>query len=145
MKGGSLTRETSQPLTKPQAPPTAKPHRTATDGGRPYRKVNCPMMTDENTMMAPTERSMPAVRTTRVCAAPTMPTIATCCRISVSAKGEKNLEPRMTPKPITDAISTISGTPAGLECRACWTRSSAVARPVSKAATLVALPASTVS
>ncbi len=44
-------------------------------------------------MIAPTERSMPAVRITSVCAAPTMPMIATCCRISVSVKGEKNLPP----------------------------------------------------
>ena len=55
--------------------------------------MNWPITTDDSTMMAPTDRSMPAVRMTSVCAAPTMPTIATCCRISVSEKAEKNLPP----------------------------------------------------
>ena len=54
-------------------------------------------------MMAPTERSMPAVRMTSVCAAPRMPTIATCCRISVSVKAEKNLPPISTPKTTIDS------------------------------------------
>ena len=35
------------------------------------------MTTEEITMITPTERSMPAVRMTRVCAMPRMPTIVT--------------------------------------------------------------------
>ena len=74
----------------------------ATAGGRPYRKVNWPMTTELSTMIAPTDRSMPAVRMTRLCAAPTMPTICTCCRISVMAKGEKNFDPSRIPKIATE-------------------------------------------
>ena len=65
-------------------------------------------------MIAPTLRSMPAVRMTRLCAAATMPTIWTCWRTSVSAKGEKKRSPISTPKTRTEAISTISGTSAGV-------------------------------
>ncbi len=36
------------------------------------------MITEDSTMIAPTDSSMPAVRMTSVCAAPTMPVIATC-------------------------------------------------------------------
>ncbi len=68
----------------------------------------------------PTDRSMPAVRITSVCAAPTMPTIATCCRISVMEKAEKKRPPMIAPKITSDATSTISGTAAGLEWRNCW-------------------------
>ena len=84
------------------------------------------MTTEDSTMMAPTERSMPAVRMTSVWAAPTMPTTATCCKISVSVNGEKNFSPRSAPNTISDSTSTINGTPAGLECSVCWTWSSQV-------------------
>jgi hypothetical protein len=54
-------------------------------------------------MIAPTERSMPAVRMTSVCAAPTMPTMATCWMMSVSVKALKNLPPTRIPKIATDS------------------------------------------
>ena len=41
-------------------------------------------------MMAPTDRSMPAVRMISVWAMPTMPMIVTCCRISDRLNGGKN-------------------------------------------------------
>ena len=75
-------------------------------------------------MTAPTERSMPAVRMTSVWAAPTMPTMATCCRMRVSENGLKNLPPTRMPKTATDRMSTMSGTAAWLECRKCWAFSS---------------------
>ncbi|MNI41671.1 hypothetical protein D3C73_959300 [compost metagenome] len=50
-------------------------------------------------------------------AAPTIPVIATCCRISVSEKAEKNLPPSVRPNTINDTTSTISDTADGLECR----------------------------
>ena len=78
------------------------------------------MTTELSTMMAPTDRSIPAVRITSDCAQATMPTIPTCCRISVSAKGEKNLLPNSSPNTITDSTSTISGTSDGVTCRRCW-------------------------
>ncbi|MNF10655.1 hypothetical protein D3C80_2116640 [compost metagenome] len=65
-------------------------------------------------MMAPTERSIPAVRITSVCATAMMPVMATCCRMSVSAKAEKNLPPSVMPNTSSDRTSTISGTAAGL-------------------------------
>ena len=40
------------------------------------------MTTEQSTMMAPTERSMPAVRMMRVWATPMMPMIVTCWMIS---------------------------------------------------------------
>lgn len=67
--------------------------------------------------MAPTDRSMPAVMITSDWAAPTMPVIATCCRMRVSAKAEKNLVPRRRPKTVSDTIRTIRDTVDGLECR----------------------------
>ena len=47
------------------------------------------MTTEESTMMAPTDRSMPAVRMTSVCAMPRMPMIVTCCRISDRLNGDE--------------------------------------------------------
>ena len=70
-------------------------------------------------MIAPTERSMPAVSTTSVCAAPTMPTIATCCRISDSENNEKNRLPSNRPNAATESTSTINGTSAEFACSAC--------------------------
>ncbi len=85
MNGGSFTRATRKPLTKPMPAPTRRPQSTEISAGRPYRKVNCPMTTEVITMIAPTDRSMPAVSTTSVCALPTMPVMATCWMMSVSA------------------------------------------------------------
>ena len=44
-------------------------------------------------MIAPTERSMPAVRMTSVWAMPTMPMIVTCCRTSDRLNGGKKRSP----------------------------------------------------
>ena len=74
-------------------------------------------------MIAPTERSMPAVRTTSVCAAPRMPTMATCCRISVSVKGEKNFEPRKSAEEHQREHQHDQRHQRGLECSACCIRS----------------------
>ena len=72
------------------------------------------MITDENTMIAPTERSIPAVKITKDWASATMPTIATCCKINVSAKGEKNLPPSSNPKIAREQSKTTNGTAAGV-------------------------------
>ena len=65
------------------------------------RPPSLPMTTEQRTMMAPTERSMPAVRMTSVCAMPRSAMIVTCCRISERLSGEKKpsgavIAPKMT-------------------------------------------------
>ncbi|EEF23288.1 conserved hypothetical protein [Ricinus communis] len=84
MNGGSFILATRKPLSSPQMPPTARPATIATGVGKPYVTATLPMTTEEMTMMTPIERSMPAVRMTSVWAAPRMPTMAICCRMSVS-------------------------------------------------------------
>ena len=48
--------------------------------------------------MAPTERSMPAVTMTRVCAVPSSAMIVTCVRTSERLSGEKKLPRVIAPK-----------------------------------------------
>jgi hypothetical protein len=92
--------------------------------------ANCPITTDDSTIMAPTERSMPAVRTTSVWAAPTMPTMATCCRINVSENELKNLTRSVQsiesgiastriPNIKSERMRMINGAAALLACRKC--------------------------
>ncbi len=76
------------------------------------------MSTELNTAKAPTERSIPAVRITRLCATPRMPTTAICCMISVSVPVRKNRSSR-TPNTMSDATNTIIGTSDGVPCRMC--------------------------
>src|SRR5215813_9677325 len=65
MNGGNLSRVTSSPLIDPQTTPTTNPAMKAIGSGSPNWIANLPITTEERTMIAPTERSMPAVRTTR--------------------------------------------------------------------------------
>ena len=51
------------------------------------------MTIDDSTMIAPTERSMPAVRMISVWAMPSMPMIVTCCRTSDRLNGAKKRAP----------------------------------------------------
>ena len=62
MNGGSLTRVTSRPLSIPHASPTVKPRSNASKPGTPASAESFAMTIDESTMMAPTDRSIPAVR-----------------------------------------------------------------------------------
>ena len=64
-------------------------------------------------MMAPTDRSMPAVRMISVCAIPTVPMIVTCCRISDRLKGWKNLAPTTVLNSATPRSSTMNGIVVG--------------------------------
>ena len=64
-------------------------------------------------MMAPTDRSMPAVRMIRVCAIPTIPMIVTCCRISDRLNGWKNRPPTMMLNTPAPSSSTMNGTVVG--------------------------------
>ena len=71
------------------------------------------MTTEEITMMTPTERSMPAVRMTSVCAMPRMPMIVTCVstveRLLAAVKCE-GLTATPSRRPST---STTNGTVVG--------------------------------
>jgi len=71
------------------------------------------MMTAENTMVTPIDRSMPAVRITIVCAAASMPTTAICCRFRVSVEEEKNRlvekNPAMSPEGKQALLDAVRG------------------------------------
>ncbi len=71
------------------------------------------MTTVARIMIAPTERSMPAVRMISVWAMPSVPMIVTCCRISDRLKGAKNRGRRATLKTRTPSSSTMNGTAVG--------------------------------
>ena len=114
MNGGNLTNATKIPFIEPIENPHTSPKKTAKPGGSPKSNVNFPITTEDRTMMAPTERSMPAVRMTSDCAQATIPTMATCCSIKVSVNAEKNLSPIKALKITVAANSTIKGTTAGL-------------------------------
>ncbi len=78
MKGGSRNRVTMTPLTTPHAAPAARPDRRASAGGQPESTPSRPITTDDSTMIAPTDRSIPAVRMISVWATPRKPMIVTC-------------------------------------------------------------------
>ena len=83
-----------------------------------------PMMTEQKTAMAPTDRSIPAVSTTSACAQPRMPTMAICCRIVDRVEALKKLS-AATPKTASATIRTINGTAEGVWCSQCCRRFSA--------------------
>ena len=60
------------------AAPAKPPAATAKGTGTPICTASLPMTIDDRTMMAPTDRSMPAVRMMRVCAMAMMPMTVTC-------------------------------------------------------------------
>ncbi|MNY36062.1 hypothetical protein D3C86_1705220 [compost metagenome] len=66
------------PLMRPHPSPPPSPIRKASSGGNPAVMARRPMSVEVNTMMAPTDRSMPAVRITSVWAMPIMPMMVTC-------------------------------------------------------------------
>ena len=66
MNGGSLTLVTSSPFTAPAPAPTAMPSRSASGPGTPESKAVLAITIEEKTMIAPQDRSMPAVRMIRV-------------------------------------------------------------------------------
>ena len=63
-------------------------------------------------MIAPMDRSMPAVRMISVCPTASEPTTATCCRTMDRFAGVKNRS-FTRPKTMPARISTISGLSAG--------------------------------
>ena len=78
IKGGSLSRVTSNPLNAPVAIPEIKPIAIAGNVGIPISTESFPINTDAKTIIAATLKSIPAVKIINVCAAANIPTIVTC-------------------------------------------------------------------
>ena len=74
------------------------------------------MIREVTTRIAPTERSMPAVRITSVCATAMMPTTVTCCSTVESAPGPRN-RGAISPKARMLITSTSVGMVVGLARR----------------------------
>ena len=70
------------------------------------------MMTEDSTRMTPTDRSMPAVRITRVWAIATIPVTVTCCNTSDMVPAVRK-RGAMMPKAMTLMSSTIAGMVVG--------------------------------
>ena len=71
------------------------------------------MTTEEITMMTPTERSMPAVRITRVWPTPTMPMTITCVSMVEKLLAAVNREGLTRTPNSTPSKSTTNGTTVG--------------------------------
>src|SRR4051794_3768525 len=119
MNGGSLSLVTSTPLSSPVSRPTAKPINRAMKPGTPWSWLSLTITSDDSTIAAPIERSMPAVRMITVCPTARAPTTAICWTSRERACGRRKLSATM-PKTMTATISTINGLSAGLPCRRCW-------------------------
>jgi hypothetical protein len=117
MKGGSRKLVTSTPFMAPQIAPTATPMPSASGAGTPATTASLPMITEHSTMMAPTERSIPAVITISVWAMPMMPMIVTCWMIRDRLNVDRKREPTVSPNATTPIRSTMAGTTVGLACR----------------------------
>ena len=66
MNGGSLSRVTNAPLMAPATAPARMPSARAKIPGIPFFTAKLAISSDERIAMAPTDRSMPAVRMTNV-------------------------------------------------------------------------------
>ena len=121
MNGGSRSRVTSAPLSRPHAVPTPKPMSSASRPGTPWSADSLAITIDESTMIAPTDRSMPAVRMISVWAMPSVPTTITCWTISDRLPGCRNRS-AVRLKMITARTRTNSGPSVALECRMSWMR-----------------------
>ena len=71
------------------------------------------MMIDARTMMAPIDRSMPAVRMMMVCAMATMPIGVICLRMVDRLPGWRIFPSVVNPNNRTDMMSTKTGTATG--------------------------------
>ena len=97
------------------------------------------MTIDESTMIAPTDRSMPAVRMISVWAMPSVPTTITCWTISDRLPGCRNRS-AVRLKTTTASTSTNSGPSVALECRTSWMRAPSVSGRVDPADPAVPAP-----
>ena len=91
MNGGSLIRVTRKPLTAPIAVPQAKPSSSASEPGHAERRWrSLAIRIDENTAIAPTDRSMPAVRMIRVWPSASTAMTVTCASTRDRLAAERN-------------------------------------------------------
>ena len=119
MNGGSLIRVTSRPLIAPIAVPRTRPMIRAMTPGTPSFVAMLAMRIDENTAIAPAERSMPAVRMTRVWPSASVAITVTCCSTRPRFAAERN-RPLTIANAMIATTSTASGPRIGLACRTCW-------------------------
>ena len=103
IKGGNLTLATKKPLKAPIKVPIAIPAAIASGSGTPVITASRPITNEDKTKIAPTERSIPAVKIIRVCAIATMPMTVTCWRTNDRTPGLKNLGAK---KPKTKILTT---------------------------------------
>ena len=93
MNGRQLEQRDQHAVDEPQPRPRRGRRGARAAPARRRCTASWPMTTEHSTMMAPTDRSMPAVRMTSVWAMPMMPMMVTCCRISDRLKGSKKRPP----------------------------------------------------
>ena len=113
MNGGIFSRVTSAPLRRPKAAPQMRPSGKARIVGTPSSTARRPITTEEMTMMTPIDRSMPAVRITRVWPMPRMPVTITWVRtveMLLAAVKRDGLTATPSSRPST---STTKGTVVG--------------------------------
>ena len=144
MNGGSLIRVTSKPLIAPIAVPRIRPMMIARTPGTPSFAAMFAMRMDVNTVMAPAERSMPAVRMTRVWPSARVAITVTCCSTRPRFAAERN-RPLTIANAMIATTSTASGPRIGLACRTCWMRLSidsdrCSSKPVGRFGGAVAVP-----
>ena len=106
---------------RPQAVPTPKPSSSASRPGTPESADSLAITIDDSTMIAPTERSMPAVRMISVWAMPSVPTTITCWTISDRLPGSRKRSAAIV-KTMIATSSTNSGPKVAFECRMSWMR-----------------------
>ena len=106
--------------------PTPKPSSSASAPGRPCSVPSLAITIDDRTMIAPTDRSMPAVRITSVWAMPRVPTTITCWTTSERFAGSRKRSV-VAAKYTTASSRTNSGPSVALRCRTSWMRVPSVA------------------
>ena len=108
MNGGSLIRVISRPLNAPARPPTTMPMIKDAHPGTPWSNAVLAITIDENTMIAPQERSIPAVRMISVWPIARVPTTAVCWAITPRSVGVANFD-ESSRKMMTVIARTIAG------------------------------------
>src|SRR3990167_791065 len=110
MKGGSLMRVTSSPLTRPKAVVAPMPSTMASSGCRPSSVTTLVITMEPSAITMPHDRSMPAVRMISVWPMASRPTTITCCRISEKFWPDRKLSAWMAKKAL--AASSASKGPS---------------------------------
>ena len=95
MNGGRDIRVTSSPLASPNPAQTRMPMRIARAGGTLPPTASLVITIVPNAMIAPLDRSIPAVRMINVCPIARVPTTITCWMIREKLPGVKKVSVRM--------------------------------------------------